>query len=267
MLIIQVNYGSRTGNLFMFVINCISDNLSFYKHEQISLKHVKEKFILFKDMPEIITFPEFMNNGNNKTMIEDFFYCPINPLVNCNEIVNKYIKPHIDYNLNFHNDFINFDRDLIIHIRSGDVFNENFIQNREMFEAFKSPPYQFYKEIIESNHFQHIYIISENYNLNPVIKELCKNYQNIFSFSNDLSTDFRILLNAKYFIPGHSDLSRMVLLLSKPKIKCYISKPIFPNVENICYYDYSKYYNTFVNSYGEYINLIMNWKNSHKVEY
>jgi hypothetical protein len=40
-------------------------------------------------MPEILTFPEFMNNRNNKTMIEDFFYCPINPLVNCNEISKK----------------------------------------------------------------------------------------------------------------------------------------------------------------------------------
>jgi hypothetical protein len=260
MLIIQPSFGSRTGNLFMFTINCISDNLLFYKHEHISLKHVKENFILFKNIPEILTFPEFAGNGNNKTIIKDLFINPKVPIQNCNGIINKYIKPYIDCKLNFIYDFINFDRDLIIHIRSGDVFDEKFIfQNKDMFNVFKSPPYKFYKDIIESNHFHNIYIISENYNLNPVINELCKNYQNVVFCSNDLSTDFKILLNAKYFVPGHSDLSRMVLLLSEPKKKCYISKYFFPNVENTCYYDYSHYYNTDVQTYAEYINLIMNW--------
>ena len=258
LIITQLHDWSRTGNFFCFLINCISDNLLYYKHEHISLKYLKTKFILFKDMPEILIFSEFSNN-NNEIIIEDLFVQPKVPIQNYNEIINKYIKPHIDYNL-INNFNINFEKDLIIHIRSGDVFSKNFILDKNMFNVFKSPPYIFYKEIIESNNFNNIYIISENYNLNPIINELCKNYKNVFFYSNDLSTDFKILLNSQYFIPGHSDLSRMVIALSDQKKKCYISKNFFPNINNINYYDYSNYYNIDINTYEEYIDLIMNWQ-------
>ena len=253
MLVLENTYNSsRSGNIFFFILNCISDNLLYYKHEQISLKYVKNNFIIFKDIPEILFFPEFSGNCNNNTIITDLFVYPKVIVDSYKEIIDKYIKPYIDCNT-INNFNINFETDLIIHIRSGDVFSKDFIKYKEMFDCFVSPPYSFYKEIIETHNFDKIYILSENYNLNPVIDKILKNFKNAKFLSNDLCTDFKILLNAKFFIPGHSDLSRMVLELS-------VSKDIFKIRENKIYYDYSKYYNININSYDEYINLILNWE-------
>ena len=42
MLVLENTYNSsRSGNIFFFILHCISDNLLYYKHEQISLKYVK----------------------------------------------------------------------------------------------------------------------------------------------------------------------------------------------------------------------------------
>lgn len=103
------------------------------------------------------------------------------------------------------------------------------------------------------------YVISENFSLNPVISTLCRSFSDVRFLSNELSHDFRILLHAKYFAPGHSDSSRMAMLLSRPKKKTYISRRIFPKVENSLYYDYSDYYNINVVSFEQYVQLIMQW--------
>lgn len=251
---------SRSGNYFMFMIHCISDNLQIFKDAEISLIHVKQRSILFKNMPDVIYFPEFQKT---ESIIRDLFVEPKTAIKSYDDIITKYIKPYIDYSINI-NMGINFDTDLIIHIRSGDVFDKNTFNSwmnnmYSMIQWFHSPPYVFYKDIIDYNNYNKIYIISENYNLNPVINKILKNYPIATFLTNDIETDFKIILNSKYFVPGCSDLSRMCLLLSEPKINVYISKYIFPSVKNIKYIDYSKYYNILLTSYEQYIDLILNY--------
>jgi len=258
MLIIKHNVGSRSGNMFNFLIHCISDNLLYYRHEEISLEYFKQCSFLFRNMPDKIYFPEFRGGSQNKDTVEGLFIEPKKPVRNHHEIIDQYIKPFIDYSSSdlAH---IDFDNSLVIHIRSGDVFQENFIDDKAMFDVFRSPPLAFYKEIVESTSYSMYYIVSENYALNPVIPYLCRSYPNVRMLSNDLSFDFRILLHSKYFAPGHSDLSRMAMLLSAPEKKTYISRRIFPNMKNTLYYDYSDYFNINVASFDQYVQLIMHW--------
>ena len=262
MLLIEPHPGnnSRSGNLFLFMIHCISDNLQLYKDAEISLQHVKQRSILFKNMPDVLHFPEFKKTS---TVIRDLFVHAKVAVQSYDTIINTYIKPYIEYSL-ADTMGINFDTDLIIHIRSGDVFNkDNFnvwMKNEySMIQCFHSPPYSFYKGIIDANKYKKIFIISENYNLNPVINKILANYPNASFLSNDLETDFKLVLHAKYYVPGCSDLSRMCLLLSEPKECVYISKRYYPNVKNITYVDYSTYYNTQITSYEQYIDLILNY--------
>ena len=257
MLIIQ-HGSSRSGNIFYFLIHCISDNLLHYKHDLISLELLKNSSVLFSNMPDKIYFPEFRGGPQNRDTVEGLFIEPKEPVRNYHEIIDQYIKPFIDCRSSdlAH---IDFDNSLVIHIRSGDVFQKNFIDDKAMFNFFRSPPLAFYKEIVESTSYSMYYIVSENYALNPVIPYLCRSYPNVRMLSNDLSYDFRILLHSKYFAPGHSDLSRMAMLLSAPKKKTYISRRIFPNVKNTLYYDYSDYYNIDVASFDQYVQLIMQW--------
>ena len=274
MLLILPGY-SRSGNFFFHIINCINDNIHHYNHYEISLKMIKQNSPLFSNIPETITFPEFINCSDNEIVISKIFsYKDV--IVKTKEheydlLVKKYIKPYIN------NDFISenipnktilptidYDNDLIIHVRSGDVFEKNKPFNKkmdEMFSCFVSPPYIFYKNIIEKYKFKNIFIISENFNLNPIINKLLENYKTAVFLTNDLITDFSILMKAKHFIPGHSDLSRVAILLSDVPKNIYISKRIFPNNSNIntIYFNYESYYNNKPFDFDAYLKNIINY--------
>ena len=49
------------------------------------------------------------------------------------------------------------------------------------------------------------------------------NYKNIKYLLNDLNTDFKIILNAQYYVTSNSTLSLVINSLSKSKTKIYIS--------------------------------------------
>ena len=123
MLIPYVPNGSRIGNVFNNLVLVIVQNLLHYKHHEISTKLLKIKFNNFiKNFPDFLIFDEFENNTTicdisqmfetNLDIIEHI------PDIMGKNVINKYIKPWIDYEFDFDSCPINFDNDLIIHIRS-----------------------------------------------------------------------------------------------------------------------------------------------------
>ena len=98
--------------------------------------------------------------------------------------------------------------DLVIHIRSGDIFN-----NKRPHRSYVPPPLWYYQKIIESYPFQRIYLIAED-RVNPCINALLERYQNIQWKRRTLEEDIQIIMNARHivmsigtFIPQLTSLS------------------------------------------------------------
>jgi hypothetical protein len=252
MLIIEP-YG-RLGNNIIQIINCVSENLYKYKHDNIDIRLLKEKNkIILKNFPDYLLFDFPPNNE----VIKNTFWLHLTIHKNqINFIINNFIKPYINYIIENENTYgINFDKDLIIHIRSGDIFNKNF-----PLDQYIQPPYSFYKNIIEKENFEYIYIFSENYNINPIIPKLLENYNNIKFISNDLDIDFILMLNSHYFVPSYSSLSMAINNLSNYKEKIYISYMWTKGYNNFNYeyYDYKDYFAYKSKSYDEKIFRLLN---------
>lgn len=178
------NWIGRTGNNLISLLNALfisvfnNYNLSFPKHQILNTTS--------------ITF----DNCNTNVKIHDenntFYYKP--KLKNINDImfydkstqekVYKIMKKmcliKIPYKQN---------NDLVIHIRSGDLFN-----NIKCFST-SLPPFYYYDTILSNNNFDNIYIIAED-NKNPVIQKLCKKYPNIKFEIQSLEKDIKILLSS-----------------------------------------------------------------------
>jgi len=268
MLVFQIGSFCRLGNLIIAILRSISANILHYKHNKISLLDIKNKNnIVLKNFPDYFLFKEYDDNIDNNNIININIWIDYYSKININmsdHIVDVYIKPYIDYNYdNILN--IDFDNDLIIHIRSGDIFYKNSGVNKDpnskIFKWFLQPPYSFYKKIIDENKYSKIYIISECYN-NPIIEKLINNYKNIIFVSNDINNDFKILLNSKNLVVSTSDFVLTSVYLSKQKNVIYCSRLGYlykvTHKFNVIKYDYSKYYTQPISSFEEKIELMLN---------
>lgn len=110
------------------------------------------------------------------------------------------------------------DDDLVIHIRSGDVFSA------KPHPMYVPSPLSYYNEIICSCVWNKIYIISENNN-NPVINHLLKQHPNIIYKKNSLAQDISIILQAKNIVVDVGTFIPSLCLLSKNIQKLYYNKP------------------------------------------
>ena len=271
MLIVKLNnINFRFGNLIKVIIGVITANLFLYKHNKICIKEVKEirECIILSKFPDYYIFDEFTINDDK--IIESDFFDGFNYIFNLSSndfdyLLNKYLKPYINYDVKL-NSNINFNEDLFIHIRSGDVFDKNdvFVNgdiNSPIFKWFIQPPYSFYEKIIKENMNRKIYILSENKN-NPIIEKIMNHFQNCTFLSNDFETDFSVLLKSKYLVSSTSDFVLSAVILSNDKNIIYASRPNYyimvSHKFHIKYYDYSEYYNTKINSYDEKIYLMLN---------
>ena len=226
------------------------------------------KYLPFlKEFPDYYVFDEFIDNPENTTTISKMFTKTINDNLTNDigkEIISKYLKPYVDYNLT---DEINidFDNDLVIHIHSGDCFiktsrvNENF--NHKLFRCFMQPPYSFYKHVIDSTSYSKVWIIAEDTE-NPNINKLLKNYPTLVKYlSNDAVTDFKILLHAKNLAIGTSDFSKSALFLSNvEKNIIYATRTVqWCDTSKIKPYKCNDYYVTPIEAFDDYIHLLLNY--------
>lgn len=270
MLIVNLNnVNFRLGNLILIILRVISCNILYYKQKTISIVDIKNRNnIVLKNFPDYFYFDEYEKDDNN--IISDFFNDQFYNMLSNDQkedILNTYIKPYIDYDISdiYDSININFDCDLIIHIRSGDIFDktDDFNKNidSDTFRWFMQPPYSFYENIINENNYKNIFILSETDN-NPIIQKLMNNYKNIYFNKNDINTDFKILLNCKNLVSSTSDFVLSAVYLSNVKNIIYSSRDYYfyyiQHKFNIKYYNYNNYYNLPINSYEEKIEIMLN---------
>ncbi len=136
------------------------------------------------------------------------------------------------------------ENDVVIHIRSGDIFSSKPHPN------YVPPPLSYYTKEIDKYKYEKIRIICED-TINPVVNELLKLYKNAVYEKNTLEKDIRIILGATNiifsvgtFIPSLMRFSNNNKYLSLLKLKEYykIMKPWKNTIEQYNYiltYDYN----------------------------
>jgi hypothetical protein len=165
---------------------------------------------------------DFSENGDsiNELYQENFYefnehFKEILPIDELHKLIHIYLInliPKMTINLT--------ETDLVIHIRSGDIFLPQFYD----FD-YTQPPLTYYTNIIENNKYDNIYLVAEDYR-NPVINQLLEKYPNIraivgnnnnstvLNFNNDFIRDLNILLNATNLIVGNGSLGFIVALFN-----------------------------------------------------
>ena len=122
-----------------------------------------------------------------------------------------YIQKYINPNFNFKKiDSYDFSKMLVIHIRSGDIFNKIKPHPR-----YAQPPFHFYKKIIDDFGFKNILIVTEPDMKNPCIELIKKEYPHTIIQSSTLENDIHTLLNAQYLIVGNGTFSSVLSMISK----------------------------------------------------
>ena len=99
------------------------------------------------------------------------------------------------------------ENDLVIHIRSGDIFNSKPHPN------YIPPPLSYYTKEIDKYKYEKIHIICED-TINPVTNELRKLYKNAVYEKNTLEKDIRIILGATNIIYSVGTFIPSLMLLS-----------------------------------------------------
>jgi hypothetical protein len=185
------NWIGRTGNNLISLLNALfisvfnNYNLSFPKHQFLNTTS-----ITFDNCNTNVKIHDENNTFYYKSKlknINDIMFYDKSTQKKVYKIMKKMCLIKIPYKQN---------NDLVIHIRSGDQFD-----NRKCFSTsyYLAPPFYYYDTILSNNNFDNIYIIAED-NKNPVIQKLCKKYPNIKFEIQSLEKDIKILLSSSNVI-------------------------------------------------------------------
>lgn len=112
--------------------------------------------------------------------------------------------------------------DLYIHIRSGDIINDKN-ECRDDNYCANQPKFEFYKNIIDNNNYDDIFIISEDLK-NPIINKLLKEYPNIKHSKNSLEEDIKLIMGCKNIIHSYTTFVPTLLYFNKEIKKVYRNK-------------------------------------------
>jgi FkbM family methyltransferase len=146
--------------------------------------------------------------------------------------------------------------ELVIHIRSGDIFQKNPHLN------YGQPPLSFYKKIVQFRTWHSISLVFED-KLNPIIEPLvafCKQIcASVREISGDLRSDIEYLLKARTLVVSRGSFSPAIATISKNLEIVYYFEGNFdplgnPNVSCI----------KVIDKHGVYKSEILsgNWQNS-----
>lgn len=130
------------------------------------------------------------------------------------------------------------ENDLVIHIRSGDIFSSNPHPN------YVPPPLEYYTKQIAKKNYDKIIIVCED-QINPVVNKLLELYKHAVYKKNSLTEDIEIILGASNIIYSVGTFVSALKLLS----------------DNINYI----YGNDFNNKeFDDYYKIMKPWKNTEK---
>lgn len=242
---IHIKHKSRLANFLIQIRNALHIAL-FYKFNVILPSH------------EYLNSTYIINNKNitrkSKTIVDkhDYFYSDkINIpkyIFNVNKDMVVDVMKNIFVIKNTPSLGVN---DLVIHIRSGDIFQEQ-IPHPE----YLTPPLSYYTYIIDKNNYENIYLVAED-TLNPCINKLLELYPNIRFKIQSLKEDIKIILSAVNMVISFGTFIPELLYLSD-NIKNVYCPSYCP--------DYCRYRNEKSNIYildlNEYYNHMFPWKNT-----
>ena len=124
-------------------------------------------------------------------------------------------------------------RDLYIHIRSGDIFNNN------THKPYAQPPLCFYESIFQNFFFDKIYLISQDKS-NPVIDKLLTKFKNIIYSNNNLEFDLSCLINSYNLVASISSFLNTIIILNS-KLENLWEYNIYQIFEKAVQYHYDLY--------------------------
>lgn len=192
----------RLGNFIKRIYNALKIGI-FYKYNIILPKHelFNTTYIVIneninKDFEKIKDKNCFMDHYSIKNIDLSLFQ-------QNNENTIKILK---DIFIIKPNNII-MENDLLIHIRSGDLFDP-IIQ-----EHYICPPLLYYVNIIKENNFDKIYLICED-RKNPCIDKLLDIYPNIIFKIQSLEEDIKLILDSQNIIAGYGTFIPSLVMLS-----------------------------------------------------
>lgn len=109
------------------------------------------------------------------------------------------------------------DETLVIHLRSGDVFNDQDVHG-----GYIQPPLSFYLEVIDRFNFKKIVIVTQSDFQNPCIHQLKQKVSGVKVQALSLSEDVNTILSARNLIVGMSTFSLALAFTSKNIQKLFI---------------------------------------------
>ena len=151
-------------------------------------------------------------------------------------------------------------KDLYIHIRSGDIF-ENPPKS-----GYSQPPLCFYRKVIREFIFRKIYIISENEN-NPVINLLLKEFDYIIYNKNNKDLDISYLVHAYNIVASKSSFLT-TLIKFNDNLKFLWEFDLYGLRDRIfhmhhSFFNFSFNYTIYKMDPSErYLKIMFNWYNS-----
>ena len=228
-IILKQWYG-RLGNNIVQICNIIDIALTYkhkvcfkVKHKLFNLKIITDFFSKYNNNA-IITAPKganhFFTRGNLPYPIDIY-------KKNHEEKINLLKKSFLIKNINK----LNID-ELVVHIRSGDVFNEGG-------NAYIPPPLSYYIKGIDKHKYKKIILVCED-KKNPVVDKLLSLYKNAIYNKNSLEQDIKLILGATNIIWSVGTFVPSLLLMSN----------------NIKYTYNNKRYN------NDYLKIMKPWKNT-----
>ena len=152
------------------------------------------------------------------------------------------------------------DNDLIINIRSGKDIFENKVYSPS---SYVQPPLCFYQTIIETFHFDKIYLLA-NGKENPVVNELIKLYPNIIYIHGTVEEDAGVVLSAKNLVLPISSFTVELMKFSN-NLKTLFEFNITTTVDKKFWHYTDRHlkpfkFNRFImNPTKEYTNIMIPW--------
>ncbi len=124
--------------------------------------------------------------------------------------------------------------DLVIHVRSGDVFGKLFnkmgllaetrallravwrkLQNKSyVHPGYPQPPLAFYELILNSRHWENVVLVAED-KRNPVIDKILQRYPNVKYKKQNFEADLEVVLHAKNLVIGQGAFGLALALANR----------------------------------------------------
>ena len=173
--------------------------------------------MLNKDIYWFITHNITLNNSNITISIDDYKnYNKTNTIIYDSwgifyslfkikpEIRINYLRDEILLNLP---NMVTHEKDLYIHIRSGDIFIPR------PHYPYVQPPLCFYNDILSNFKFRNIYIVSQDTS-NPLVNKLLKLYPAILYSQKSIKEDISLLINAYNIVNSVSSFVNSIIQLN-----------------------------------------------------